>query len=101
MKLRTILLKKISIAKNKMKKLYNIRKSLTKRLKHIVAKQTKYYNKKHKSMSFFVKNLMFFSTKIFKQKRLSKKMFSKFAKSFRVKNKINSQIYRLILSNNY
>ncbi len=36
-----------------------------------------------------------------KQKRFSKKMLHKYIKSFRIKNKIKTQIYRLILLNIY
>ena len=32
-----------------------------------------------------------------KQKRLNKKLFHKFIKSFRITNKINAQTYRLLL----
>ena len=39
--------------------------------------------------------------KNFKQKRLSKKLFHKFIKSFRITNKINAQAYRLLLSSFY
>ena len=36
--------KKIFFAKNKIKHLHEIKKTLIKRLKHVVAQQTKYYN---------------------------------------------------------
>ena len=42
---------------------------------------------------------MLLSTKNLKQKRLSKKLSHKFMRSFRMKNKINEQVYRLTLSN--
>ena len=41
----------------------------------------------------FIKNL--------KQKRFNKKLSHKFAKSFKIKNKIDSQTYKLILFNIY
>jgi hypothetical protein len=41
------------------------------------------------------------SIKNLKQKRFSKKMSHKHVKSFRIKNKIKTQIYRLILLNIY
>jgi len=40
-------------------------------------------------------------TRNLKQKRLSKKMSHKYVKSFRIKNKIRTQAYRLILLNIY
>jgi hypothetical protein len=36
-----------------------------------------------------------------KQKRFSKKISHKYVKSFRIKNKIKTQVYRLILLNIY
>jgi len=41
------------------------------------------------------------STKNLKQKRFSKKMSHKYVESFRIKNKSETQIYRLILLNIY
>ena len=39
--------------------------------------------------------------KNFKQKRINKKLLHKFLNSFRMKNKINEQTYRLTLFNTY
>ena len=44
---------------------------------------------------------MLLSIKNLKQKRLSKKLSYKFINSFRMKDKINGQIYRLMLLNIY
>ena len=52
-------------------------------------------------MFFNVKNLVLLLTKNFKQKRFSKKLLYKYAELFKIKNKINSQIYRLTLFDNY
>jgi len=41
------------------------------------------------------------STRNLKQKRFSKKMSHKYIKSFKIKNKIKTQIYRFILLNIY
>jgi len=41
------------------------------------------------------------STRNLKQKRFSKKMSHKYVESFRIKNKIKTQTYRLILLNIY
>ena len=40
---------------------------------------------------------MLLLTKSFKQKQLSKKLLYRFVKLFRIKNKINKQVYHLIL----
>ena len=52
-------------------------------------------------MFFNIKNLVLLLTKNFKQKRFNKKLSYKYTKPFKIKNKINSQIYRLTLFNNY
>ena len=44
---------------------------------------------------------MILSTKNLKQKRSSKKLSHKYVESFKIKNKIETQIYRLTLSNIY
>ena len=44
---------------------------------------------------------MLLSIKNFKQKRLSKKLSHKFVRSFRMKDKIDEQAYRLTLLNIY
>ena len=46
-------------------------------------------------------DLILLSIKNLKQKRFSKKLSYKFIKSFRMKNEIDEQIYRLTLSNIY
>ena len=46
-------------------------------------------------------DLMLLSIKNFKQERLNKKLSHRFLDSFRMKNKINEQTYRLILLNIY
>ena len=66
-----------------------MRNSLLQRFEHAVAQQIKYYNRKHKSMFFDIENLVLLSTKNFKQKRFSKKLSYKYAKLFKIKNKIN------------
>jgi hypothetical protein len=93
--------KKIFIAKNKIKHLHEIKKTLIKRLKNVVATQTKYYNQNHESKKFNVNDLIMFNIKNFKQRRFNKKISHKFVKFFRVKNKIDAQTYRFILFNIY
>ena len=53
-----------------------------KRLKKIAEYQIKYYNKNHKLKEFAVNKLILLFIKNFNQKRSSKKMFFKFARSF-------------------
>ena len=52
-------------------------------------------------MFFDINNLMILSTKNLKQKRFFKKISHKFVESFKIENKIETQIYRLTLSNIY
>ena len=71
------------------------------RLQKASAQQIKYYNVSHQSKSYAVSDLILLSIKNFKQKRLSKKLLHKFVDSFRMKDKIDEQTYRLTLSNIY
>ena len=52
-------------------------------------------------MIFAINDLIILFIKNLKQKRFNKKLLHKFAKSFKIKNKINSQTYKLILFNIY
>ena len=61
----------------------------------------KYYNKNYKSRKFVVNELILLLIKNFNQKRSNKKMFFKFTKLFKIKNKIEKQTYRLTLSSTY
>ena len=70
-------------------------------LSRLNTQQIKYYNISHQSKSYVMNDLMLLSTKDFKQKRLSKKLSHKFVDSFRMKNKIDEQTYRLTLLNIY
>ena len=88
-------------AKDRVRRLHEMRNLLAQRLEHAVAQQAKYYNRKHKPMSFAVGDLIMLSTKNLKQKRPSKKLSHKFAGPFRIKNKVESQAYRLTLPNTY
>ena len=79
----------------------NFRKRFEKRLKKIVKYQTKYYNKNYKSKKFVVDKLILLLIKNLNQKHSNKKMFFKFAKSFKIENKIKKQTYQLTLSSTY
>ena len=92
---------KIPFAKEQIKQFYDIRNQLMQRLQKASAQQIKYYNINYQSKSYAVSDLMLLSIKNFKQKRLSKKLSHRFVNSFRMKDKIDEQTYRLTLSNIY
>ena len=91
----------VTKTKNKIRRFYKIKNLLTQRLKHVNVQQTKYYNRKHKFMTFAIDDLIMLFIKNLKQKRFNKKLSHKFAKLFKIKNKIDSQTYKLILFNIY
>jgi len=66
---------KILSAQKRVKQLYNLKKVLAERFESAAAQQTKYYNKRYKSKSFAVEELIMFSTRNLKQKRSSKKIY--------------------------
>ena len=81
-------LKKILSAKDRVEQLQNFQKNFKKQLKKVAKYQTKYYNKNYKLKKFVVDELILLSIKNLNQKRSNKKMFFKFAKSFKIENKI-------------
>ena len=93
--------KKILLTKDRVEQLQNFQKNFEKRLKNVAEYQTKYYNKNYKLKEFVVDELILLSIKNFNQKCLNKKMFFKFAKSFKIENKIEKQTYWLTLSSTY
>ena len=80
--------KKILAIRNRIKYLHEIKQILTKWLKYVNFKQTKYCNKKHKFIKYYVNDLIMLLIKNFNQKRFNKKMSHKFVKFFKVENKI-------------
>ena len=88
-------------AKERVKRLHDIRNQLMQRLQRANAEQTKYYNANHKSKKYAVGDLILLSTRNLKQKRPSKKLSHRFVGPFRVENKIGEQAYRLTLPNTY
>ena len=90
---------RISFVKQRLKQFYDIRNQLMQQLQKASAQQTKYNTVNHQSKNYAVNNLMLLSIKNLKQKRLSKKLLHRFIASFRMKNKIDEQAYRLTLSN--
>ena len=77
--------KKILFVKNKIKHLHDVKKTLMKCLKHVIAKQTKFYNQKHIFKKFNVDNLIMFIITNFKQRRFNKKISHKYVKIFQNK----------------
>ena len=71
------------------------------RLQRVNIEQIKYYNVNYKSKKYVVNDLILLSIKNFKQKQSSKKLSHRFVESFRMKNKIDKQTYRLTLLNIY
>ena len=88
---------KISSTKKRVQQLQTLRQTLKKSLLKIAKYQVKYYNKNHKSKQYVVEKLIMLTIKNLKQKRSSKKLFHKFVSSFKIENKINTQIYKLTL----
>ena len=65
--------KKISVAKNRIRQLNEMRNQCVQRLKYVDPQQTKYYNRKHIFISFAIEDLIMLFIKNFKQKRFNKK----------------------------
>ena len=91
----------VPAAKERVRWLHETRNLLSQRLESAAAQQAKYYNRKHKPMSYAIGDLVMLSTKNLKQKRPSKKLSHKFVGPFRVEDKIGAQAYRLTLPNTY
>ena len=80
--------KKILLIKDRVEQLQNLQKSFKKRLEKVAKYQIKYYNKNHKLKKFVVDELILLLIKNLNQKRSNKKMFFKFARLFKIENKI-------------
>ena len=93
--------RRVLSAKERVKQFHDIRNQLIQRLQKASTQQIKYYNVNHQSKIYAVSDLMSLSSKNFKQKRLSRKLSHRFVDSFRMKNEIDEQAYRLTLSNIY
>ena len=74
--------KRISSAKEQIKRFHDIRNQLMQRLQRVSVEQIKYYNVNYKSKKYVVNDLILLSTKNFKQKRFNKKLSHKFVESF-------------------
>ena len=84
------IVKKVFEVKNKVRRFHEMKNLLTQRFEHVNVQQTKYYNRKHKFMTFAIDDLIMLFIKNLKQKRFNKKLSHKFAKLFKIKNKIDS-----------
>ena len=93
--------KRISFAKERVRRLHDLRNFLIDRLQRANAHQAKYYNEKHQLKSYAIDDLVMLSTKNLKQKRFNKKLSHRFERSFKIENKIEAQTYRLTLFFNY
>ena len=93
--------KEISAATERVKHLYDIHKVLAEQWQNVVDSQVKYYNKKHISQTYKMRDLVMLSIKNLQLKRLSWKLSHKFIEPVRVKNLVEKQMYRLFLSDTY
>ena len=89
--------KKIFTAKDKVKKLNETQKALSKQWENAVILQTKIYNKKHELKTYDEEDLVLLSTKNLSQKHSYKKLLHKFIESFQVHNIVEKQAYHLHL----
>lgn len=91
----------VPAAKDKVKKIDNMREALTQRWQGVVEAQAKHYNQKHKPQHFNVDDLVVLSAKNLRQKRPSKKLSHRYIEPFQVQNIVEKQAYRLTLPDTY
>ena len=87
--------------RNRIQLLWNERDRLIKRLRSAQQAQAKAHNSKINFKHFKVKNKVMFFTKNFKNVRLKKKLFYKFTRFFEIEDVVESQAYRLCLSDQW
>ena len=85
----------------RVKHLYNICKALAEWWQNIVNSQAKYYDKKHISQIYKMRDLVMLLIKNQQLKRSNWKLSHKFIEPFRVKDLVEKQMYRLFLSDTY
>jgi hypothetical protein len=78
-----------------------LRDLLYKRLKDVRDDQAKYYDQKHISKSYNVKDKELLNSKNIKTNRFSKKLDHKYLRSFEIELLVEKQTYRLRLSKSY
>ena len=81
--------------------LQEVRKQLSEILQQAVETQAKYYDKRHKPMTFAVEDQVLLSTKNLKTWRPSKKLDQRFAGPFTIVEAVGKQAYRLRLPKTY
>ena len=93
--------KEVSAVTERVKHLHDICKVLVKWWQNIVNLQVKYYDKKHTSQIYKMRNLVILLIKNLQLKKSSWKLSHKFIRPFRVKDLVEKQMYRLFLSDTY
>lgn len=85
----------------RLQKLAELRKRLEEHWDNALARQAKYYNKKHKPLTLKIGDLVLLSTKHLQLKNTTRKLNPKFIGPFRIDKRIGTQAYRLILPTKY
>ena len=93
--------KEISAVTKRVKHLHDICKMLAEQWQNIVNSQVKYYDKKHTSQIYKMRDLIMLLIKNLQLKKTSQKLSHKFIRPFRVKDLVEKQMYRLFLSDTY
>ena len=88
-------------AKERVKKIYELRESLSKRWQSLAESQAKTYNKKHQPQTFQEKDLVMLSAKNLKVKKPNCKLSDKAIGPFRIRARIGKQAYRLAMPSTY
>jgi len=88
-------------AEERVRTLDDIRRSLEENLQKAVDSQAKYYDRKHKSITFAVGDKVLLSTKNLKTWRPSKKLDNKYEGPFSIVEAVGKQAYRLKLPKSF
>jgi len=91
----------VSVIKDRVKMLHNVKETLLKWWKNAVTSQVKVYNKKHYLKTYKKEDLVLLLIKNLSQKCLHKKLLHKFAELFCICDIIKKQAYWLSLSITY
>ena len=88
-------------AKERVKKIHELRESLSKRWQSLAESQAKTYNKKHQPQTFRERDLVMLSAKNLKMKKPNRKLSDKAVGPFRIRACIGKQAYRLAMPPTY
>ena len=88
-------------AKERVKKIHELRESLSKRWQSLAESQAKTYNKKHQLQTFREGDLVMLSAKNLKIKKPNRKLLDKAVGLFRIRACIGKQAYRLAMPPTY